>query len=121
MVAQGADLVAVQVQFSQAGAGGEGVVGEGRQEVGGQSQDSQGGQGGAGGQGHLRNLETRESISFDVALKLMFFRCESDTHLVGREVDLIDVCEALEGGPGQAGEQVPGKQEDLKERKEKTF
>lgn len=34
-------------------------------------------------------------------------------HLVGCEVDLIDLCEDLEGGPGQAGEQVCGKQQDL--------
>lgn len=39
-------------------------------------------------------------------------------HLVAREVDLVDLCKDLEGGPGQTGELVAGKQQNLKTRVE---
>lgn len=41
------------------------------------------------------------------------------SYLVVCEVDLINVLKDLEGGPGQAGEQVVGKQQDLNREREK--
>ena len=38
-------------------------------------------------------------------------------YLVGSEVDLIDLCKNLEGGPGQSGEQVAREQQNLKTEK----
>ena len=53
---------------------------------------------------------------------MLLYEHGADRDLVAREVDLIDFGEDLEGGPGQAGELVVGKQHHLKtEREKKTL
>ena len=136
IIAQRDDVVVFQVEFGETGTGGEGAIQEGRQQVRPQSEDIEGGQDRSDAGDHLWNLSSqkvrklfysrmrksnveRKFSGDQLALMLMnwylFFKNGFfDRHLVPCEVDLIDLSQKLEGGPGQAGEQVHRKQQNLK-------
>lgn len=64
------------------------------------------------------NIDHWYQLALTLLIQYVFYKHGADRHLIACEVDLVDLCKDLEGGPGQTGEQVAGKQENLKtERK----
>lgn len=73
---------------------------------------------------NIINKDRRESKThrWDQMMKvIILLLITAIGHLVAGEVDLIDLGEDLEGRPGQSGEQVSGKQQNLERTMRNVF